>query len=120
MVTALSSDAKVQATHGLDGVTRTPDMQLYMTSRRPESNENCLPGKLQVGADALMQAAVMPHSLPEPRDVQEEGSEVFVHNFKDIARVFLEQPVVMRQEWKVHMSHYEFVSRRLRALLAHI
>lgn len=67
-----------------------------------------------------MQAAVMPHSLPELRDVQEEGSEVFVYNFKDLARVFLEQPVVMRQEWKVHMSHYEFVSRRPRALLAHI
>ena len=67
-----------------------------------------------------MQAAIMPHSLPEFCDVQEEGSEVVVHNFKDLARVFLEQPVVMRQEWKVHMSHYEFVSCRLRALLAHI
>ena len=48
----------------------------------------------------------MPHSLPESGGVQEERSEILIQNIKGFASILLEQPVVMRQEWKVLMSHH--------------
>ena len=53
-----------------------------------------------------MQAAIVPHCLPKLGDIQEHRPEVFVHNLKESASALLEQPVVVRQEWEVLMSHH--------------
>ena len=53
-----------------------------------------------------MQAAIVPHCLPKLGDIQEQRPEIFVHNLKEFASVLLEQPIVVRQEWKVLMSHH--------------
>ena len=53
-----------------------------------------------------MQAAIIPHNLPETGTVHKECSEVFIDNFKDFAGIFFQQPVVRWQERKVLMSHH--------------